>query len=503
MSLIDKTIRGIAWSTAGKIFAQVFGFVLSIVLARLLVPEDYGLWGMIVVIVNFITLFGELGFGAALIQRKEIDERHLSSVFWLNVVVGVVLAALLALSAPAIAEFYEQPLLVDLTRIVALNFLVAPLNMVQRAIFNREMWFKQLAVVDSVKVVIAGCVAVGMALTGWGVWSLVGQSVTITVVSAIALWFASDWRPSFTFDRHALGDLLGFSANLFGFKTINYWARQVDDVLIGKVMGASALGVYTLAYSTMMVPLKEVTHVLSGVMFPALSKIQDDPARVKGIYLRAISMIALITFPMMLLLWASADVFILTVYGEKWAGAISILEIYCFVGLYQSIGTSVGWLYKSQGRTDLMFKYGLVASILIIVSILIGVYIGTVEAVAISYAIMTGGVLIYPQFMIPGKLVGMRFREVIGAVASIFGCAALAAAAIWGLGTQLPETWPAWAQFVTQAVSGILLYLGIIHTLKIAAYVELRDFIREQLAKKRGKTDDIDRGDADKDEGAQ
>lgn len=484
----QKTISGVSWTTGAQIGRQVLQFVISVILARLLTPQDFGLVGMIVVFTGFAALFGELGFSAALIQKETLEERHLSSIFWLNILTGLILTVLIMAAAPLIAAFYNEPRLVPLTALVALNFAVNPLNMVQLAALRRNMAFRQLTLVEISAATGAGAVAVTLALTGFGVWSLAWQQLVGSGLMASGLWLTTGWRPRLLFDRTAVKELLGFSSNLLGFNVFNYWVRNGDNMLIGKFLGGSELGIYTRAYSTMLLPLSQVSSVLSRVMFPALSKVQQDKARVKGIYLRAIATIALLTFPMMLGLLVVADHFVLALYGPQWAAVIPILQIFCLLGMLQSLGTTVGWIYTSQGRTDWMFRWGIGAGIILIASIVIGVWIGTVQAVAICYALTSGLILLYPSFAIPGKLIDMSFFEVVQAVAGIFGCAAAMALLVWGVGWRLPAGWPHWAYLAVQVPVGVIVYGLLVHLFKLRAYRDVRALVAEQWQLRKNRS---------------
>ncbi|HEY6560052.1 MAG TPA: MOP flippase family protein [Polyangiaceae bacterium] len=474
MSLLTQVRHGIAWTTGARACAQVLDFAVGIALARLLTPEDFGLLEMTVVITGFLALFGELGFGAALIQRQELHEHHASTVFWLNLITGLGLAGVLALGAPWIARFYGDARLMPLSWAISINFLISPLNMVQGAMLHRAMKFRELAIVEVTSVVVSSATAVALALNAMGTWSLVGRSLAGGVTSTIVIWTVSDWRPRYVFSRAALKELLAFSTNLFGFMTINYWARQVDDLLVGKYMGPSQLGIYGRAYATMMLPIKELSNVLGRVLFPAMSRIKEDKPQVKSLYLGWLDIIAFISFPIMALLCASADNLIVTLYGEKWRPVIPVLRIFCVVGAFQSLGTTVGWIYQSQGRTDVMFRWGLVASLLIIASIVFGVWLGSIEAVATSYAVMTVALLSYPQFAIPGRLIGLRPVELVRTVWRTALCALVTAAAVWALGLRLQRL-PAGIALGIQLVVGAGLYLVLARVFASSSLHSVRD----------------------------
>ena len=479
MDVKKQTLSSIEWSAGAQIAKQVLQFIISVILIRLLTPKDFGLIGMIMVFIGFAGLFSELGFGAALIQKKEIEERHLSSIFWLNIATGLILTGIMLAIAPVIATFYNEPRLKLLTMVLSATFFIGSLSIVQKAILTRSMNFRVLTIVETSAMSIAGIFAIILAFLGFGVWSLVWQSIVSAIIGVIILWVLSDWKPCLQFNKNAAKELLGFSGNLLAFNVFNYWARNVDDLLIGKVIGSSGLGIYNRAYHLMLIPLSQISSVVGKVMFPMLSKIQDDKVRVKHLYLSTISIIALITFPMMMGLLVVADSFVLALFGQKWIEVIPVLQIFCLLGLAQSIGTTVGWIYQSQGRTDWMFWWGIAAGTVSIISFIIGISIGSIMAVAYCYAI-ANILLFYHNLTIPGKLINMTFSDVVRSVSGVFGCAVFMAGGVYLLGMLLPSEWPHWANLLSQVPFGIIIYIVLIHFFKLKSYVEAKELFLEQ-----------------------
>lgn len=479
MYLKDQAILGIEWTASARIAKLILQFIVSVILARLLTPKDFGLIGMIVVFTGFAALFSEMGFGAALIQRKVIEERHLSSIFWLNITVGLILTCIFLAAAPLISSFFSEPRLRILTMLISVNFFLSSLKVVQFSILSRSMDFRKLAVIETTTMATAGGFAIALALIGYGVWSLACQMIITTIIGVVLFWFLTDWRPRFQFDKNAVKGLLGFSGNLLGFSVFNYWARNIDNLLVGKFISSAGLGIYSKAYGLMLMPLIQISSTLGRVMFPSLSKSQDDKELTKRIYLKTIGAIALVTMPMMTGLFVVADSFVLALLGPKWEDVIPVLRILCLVGITQSIVTTVGWIYSSQGRTDLMLRWGMVAGTIGIIGFIIGIWIGSIIAVAYCYAI-ANVLLLYHNFAIPGKLINMTFSEVLRSVSAKLGCALLMSAGVYLLAINLPSEWPHWLRLMILVPFGMIFYVGVLHFLKLRAYLEIRDLIREQ-----------------------
>lgn len=478
-NLREQTAKGVAWVFLAQFGRQGFQFITSIILARILLPSDLGLIGMIVVFTGFAVVIGDLGFSAALIQREKIEPRHLTAVYWLNIASGIVLTVIFYVVAPLIADFYAEPRLNLITKLASISFLVTSFTMTQKALLSRRMNFRLISIIEIVSVFIAGIIAIVMAFFGFGVWSLVWQTVLVSLFSSLLLWWAVAWRPTLSFDKTAVQELFGYSGNLMGFNVFNYWSRNADNLLIGRFLGAAALGIYSTAYSFMLLPLSQVTRMISRVMFPTLSRVQKDKVRVKRIYLQAVSAIALFTFPLMIGLLVVAKDFVLAIYGEKWIDLIRPLQILSLVGMYQSVGATVGWIYQSQGRTDLMFRWGLFAGLAGIGSFVIGIYFGTVEAVAISYALLNA-LLVFWLINIPGKLIDLNFGEVVTSLSGVFICAATMGLLVFIMGLIIPNAWNHLVRLMVQIVTGVAAYIGALYLGKVDIYKQVWRIFMEQ-----------------------
>jgi PST family polysaccharide transporter len=382
-------------------------------LARLLSPDDFGLLGMVSVFTGFVYLLGELGFGAGIIQNEKIEQSHLSMVFWINIIFGLILAFLLYLSSESIAKFYNEAELISILRLISINIFIMPLGMVQNAIQVRLMNFKKLGIIELISILISGVIAVILTKMGFGVYSLVWQIISVNIINVSLLWITSDWRPKVEWDYRALKSIIKFSGNLLGFNIMNYWVRNGDNLLVGKFFGPIELGIYSRAYSLMLLPVTQITSVLSKVMFPSLSRLQNDIKKFKRIYFQTISLIAFITFPMMLGLFVVSFELVDVVLSPKWLPIVDFLKIFSIVGLIQSILSTVGWIYQGLGKTHIMFKWGLYSSFITILSFIIGITLGSSKYLAISYTIANFIFLFFPGFAIPLKLINSTVWELI------------------------------------------------------------------------------------------
>lgn len=411
MTLKEHVIKGVKWSGLARGSQQILQFVMSVILARLLMPEDFGVLAMAVVFTGLISIFNEFGIGSAIIQKQNLSDDDLSSIFWFNIFIGLIATLITIAISPLIAAFYNRDILIPILSLLALGFLFNSFYTIQRSLLTKEMKFEKIAMVEIASTAIGGIVAISLAYRGYGVWSLVWQGLSATIIIAFLFWVTSDWRPMFKFNYNSIKSIMGFSLNLLGFSTVNYFSRNADYLLIGKFLGAEPLGYYTLAYKLMIYPLQNISDVITRVLFPAFSTIQEDDARFRNAYLRSTKFIAFVTFPIMFGLFAVADEFILTLFSSKWEPTIFLFKVLCFVGMLQSIGTTVGQIYLAKGKTDWMFKWGVFSAILIVCAIAIGLLWG-IRGVAISYAI-AALILAYPNFAIPFRLIELKVKTFV------------------------------------------------------------------------------------------
>lgn len=472
LTLLQKTVTGVKWNLASQGTQQVAQLLTTIVLARLLQPYDFGLVGMAIVVIGFLSLFKDLGTSAAVIQTREVTEELLSSVFWANTAFGCLITIMLAAAAPLAALFFHEPRVTAILRVLSLSFVISASSILQKTIFERELEFRITARAEAVGVIAGAVIGITSALMGAGVWALVAQSLTTASVVSVLLWSLSDWRPKMLFHWEEIRRVSRYSLNLTGFNTVNYLARNADYLLIGRFLGATSLGVYTLAYRIMLYPLQTVTTVTSRVMFPAYSQLQDDNARFRSVYLRTVAMTALVTFPMMVGIFTIAQPFVLSIFGENWAIVIPLIKILAPVGLMQSILATIGTIYQAKGRTTEFFVWGVASSSLIVAGFLVGLRWG-VLGVATSYAIVML-VIIIPGFAIPFHFIDLRLTTLVASLVRPLAASILMALVVMAVSTVLTHI----AQL---AALQLLVATGVIAYIAGSWFVN-RDQFRQVLA---------------------
>lgn len=386
--IADSALRGVFWIGGSHVIKQLIGIVTYILLARLLTPDDFGLMGMVMVFISFSMLFVEFGIGAAIIHSKELSELAIQSAFWINFIFSTVLALILAASAPLIADFYGNDQLSELTVVLALGLILSGMQVIPKALLQRSLHFFPIARAEVISSTVAALSALLMAWQGYGVWALVTQPIMGNIMLVLLFSYGAAWLPRMHFNWSAVRSYIHYSSGVLASNLLTFLNRNSDDFIIGKFLGSTALGYYTLAYQIMLYPLQQVSGIIVKVLFPSLSHLQDDRPRFRSMYLKAITSIAIITFPMMLGLLSVAEDFILVVFGEKWLEMLDVLRIFCILGMLQSVVTTVGTIYLSTGETKLMFKVTMYTTPFFIAAFLIGTFWG-IKGVAICYALVS------------------------------------------------------------------------------------------------------------------
>jgi O-antigen/teichoic acid export membrane protein len=385
-----------------------------VVLSRLLRPEDFGLVALAAAVSTFAILFRDLGTAPAIIQKPSLDEPTKSAAFWLNAGFGVALGLALAVIAPLLARLMDAPRVTGLLLVLAITFPIAGTSIVHQALLERASSFGVIARIEIVSLVIGFAVAIIAALAGAGPYSLVFQTVTVAALTTIQLFVSAPWKPSASISLERIQDLWGFSRDMLAFNLLNYFARNADALIIGKFLGPASLGVYSLAYKTMLFPLHNLTFVATRALFPVMSRQQSDVPNIASMYLRSISVITFFTAPLMVGLFVLREPFVDALFGSSWHAVADVIAWLAPIGFIQSIVSASGTVFMALGRTKTMLRVTMVSSSLHVLGFFIGVRWG-ITGVAACY-LVTNAIVAIPILAIVAHCLRSSLRELLGAV---------------------------------------------------------------------------------------
>lgn len=355
-SLKHKTLKGTVWSSIERFSVQGIAFLVMIVMARILTPEDYGLVGMITIFIAVSQSLVDSGFSQALIRKQDRSETDNSTVFYFNIVVGLILYLILFFCAPLIASFYKEPLLTPLTRLISLSVIINSFVVVQRALLTVKIDFKTQAKASLSAAIVSGIVGITMAYTGYGVWAIVWYQLTNLALNVSLLWIFSKWRPVWSYSWKSFRELFGFGSKLALSGILDTLYNNVYLIVIGKVFNASDLGFYTRASQFAQFPSSNLSAIMQRVTFPVLCTIQDDDDRLRAVYRRFLRMSAFVVFPLMIGLATVAHPMIILVLKEKWEFTAVLLQIICLSMMWYPIHAINLNLLQVKGRSDLFLK---------------------------------------------------------------------------------------------------------------------------------------------------
>ena len=355
-SLKQKTQNGLLWSSASNIANQGIRFVFGIILARLLSPDAYGVIGILTVFITIISVFIDCGFSQALIRKTDRTQKDFSTEFFFNIGVGVLGYLVLFATAPFIADYYEMPILTSLLRVLGLGVIINSLCVVQSAQFAIRLDFKTPAILAVGTQLFSGAVGIALAYNDWGVWALVFQQVSGGLLNAMLLWLFAGWRPTMEWSKASFHYLWGYGSKILGASLIQQTYDNIYPLVIGKCFTTASLGLYSRAQGFATLPSGNLSGILGNVTFPILSKMVDDTERLVATYRRMIKSTALIVFPLMIGMAASAGPMIRMLLNEQWYGCIILLQLLCLALIWQPLSALQLNVLKIIGRTDIVLK---------------------------------------------------------------------------------------------------------------------------------------------------
>lgn len=372
---------------------------------------------MVLVFSGLLQVIKDFGISNALIYKKDITDEDLDTAFWAQVVLGITLTLVLMLSRKHISSFYDEPNIEIIIFYISFVFTIDSLSYVHSAFLRKKMLFKRIVIVESISVISSSFIALIFALSSLGIWSLIAKIISLSIIQTILFWLVVKWKPSIRFSRYIFYEQIRYGLPLVGNQLTAHFMRNADNILIGKFIGADALGIYNRAYSLMMMPINQLVSIYGGVMFPSLCLVSDENEVFKNNWIKITRISTFLILPTTSLIFLLSDDFVHIVLGDKWAGVIPILKNLSFAAAVQAICT-VGYVFNAKGKTKELFSMNLVINSLLVVSIVLGIPYG-IESVALFYTVASIIFIPLPVWFFTTRLVGCSLYEVLDGIAKI------------------------------------------------------------------------------------
>jgi O-antigen/teichoic acid export membrane protein len=385
-----RSIRGSVATLSGQGVKFLLQTLSTVVLARLLLPHDYGLIAMESAIIGLIGMCADLGLSRATVQRAQITHAQVSTLFWVNCALGVALALVVVALAPAIAWFYHQPRLVAITLVLSVSFIFGGLTAQHQALLVRQMHFNTVAVIGSVSMACGVVTAIVMAWQRFGYWALVASNVVASAVNCILVWTKCTWRPGAFKLGVGVRSMVRFGGHLTGCSFLSYLTRNFDNILIGHVLGSTPLGIYSKAYGLLMLPMGQINAPIGAVLIPGLSRLQQRPAEYRKLYFQALDTLSLVTVPLVVFSFFLARDVVLVILGPRWLPVAHVFQLLAPAALVSAISFAPFWLCISSGRTRIQLNFALVSAPVCVGAFLVGIRWG-IEGVAAAFSTVFTG----------------------------------------------------------------------------------------------------------------
>lgn len=476
-----KIISSLIWKLLERVGIQGIQFIVTIVLARILMPEEYGIIAIVMVFISLARVFVQSGFNTALIQKKDADEVDFSSVLYLSLGVAGILYVIIYFSSPFIANFYTQPLLVPVIRVLSITLFIGAFNSIQNAFVSRNMLFKRLFISSLGAVIISGVVGIITAYQGMGVWALVAQHLTNQLAITVILWFTVKWRPHLRFSLKRVKNLFSYGSKLLASGLIDTLYNDLRTLIIGGMYTPAMLGFYNRGQQFPQLIVTNINGSIQSVMLPALSAHQDNRKRVKGMMRRAIVTSSFLIFPMMVGMAVVAEPLVKIVLTEKWLPAVPFLQIFCISFSLWPIHTANLQAISAMGRSDIFLKLEVIKKIMGLIILGISLPFGV-------YAIAFGGIFsgligtfinAYPN----KRLLDYSYREQWIDIMPSLLISIVMGTIVYSLNFL---SIPAWQILVSQVVSGSVIYILLAKMFKIESFSYLVATMKQLVRDRKG-----------------
>jgi O-antigen/teichoic acid export membrane protein len=471
----NKVANGTKWTLTSTIFITMVQFIQTTVLARILDPSDFGLMGMVAVVVGFAMSFADMGISNAIIYRQNTTGEQLSSLYWLNMLSGFTVFAVIWGLTPLIVAFFHEPKLSNLTFWVAIIFPITSIGQQFQILFQKDLGFNYLSRIEMTSALTGALAAISSAFMGLGVFSLViGQLSNASLKSILLFVFGiKKWPVKLYFSRKDTQGYIKFGLYQMGEKGINYLNNNIDNLLIGTFLGTKALGYYSFAYNLVVIPVSKINPMVTRIAFPVFAKMQNEIDRLKIWYFKVVEVLCFVNTPILLGLAATAPVVIPFIFGEKWIPSVLIIQILSGVGLLRSISNPVGSLILAKGRADLSFKWNAIFMVIQIPGIFIGLKLYGVLGVAISYIFLLLINLSINYFKLIRAILGKCSRDYLSKILPTLSIGGFMAILVGVIGMKISTPLTV-LLIIIQVVSGAIIYFSLSFIFKKDIFVSVR-----------------------------
>ena len=477
--LQDKAVSGLFWSGIGRFGAIALNFLSNLVLARLLLPGDFGAIGMLYLFIALSNEFVMAGFGTALVQKKHPTQMDFTSVFWWNLTASIVLYFILFFSAPAIARFYAMPELCPILRVQGVSTIILAFSVVPAQWLQKYFHFRELSVRQLLAAFVGTIVGIAMALLGYGVWSLVFSNLLGSLAGVLLMWRSCTWRPSWSFSLDSLKELFRFGGLMALSSLMGTFYSSLQGLIIGKRYSSSELGYYTQAQKLESVPIQTLSNVINQVTYPLFSELQDEKERLRFAVQKNIQTSCYVVFPSMALLAVVARPLITLLYGVKWEPSVPYFQLLCLCGMINPLNALNVNVPKSLGRSDLFFFSHLLMRVLGCILIILASSKGVLGLIIVVVALEYLFLLVY--WIINKRLIAYGMAAQVKDVGFYYLLSLVLAFAVYWAGGLLPVH-PYVTMFLQVLVYGGL-YLLISHLLRLEGYVTCREIVARKIFK--------------------
>jgi O-antigen/teichoic acid export membrane protein len=479
VSLRQKAITSLLWDYSGQVMNMGISLITAVVLSRLLEPEAFGLIGMVTIFTTLAYMLTNFGFGSALIQSQEVDKSDLSTVFFFNIVLGLVLTVILFFLAPLISAFFSEPYLVHVTRFMSFTFLVTSFNIIPITLLSKDINYKSLMLTETVAALSGGVMGITLAMHDFGVWSIAFQLLTMNVIKTSLLWNKVRWWPNMEFNFGSLKKLFRYGSQIFGSQAIATFFAQLDNLIIGKLFSAGVLGYYTRGKRFQEMPVQSLSNALR-VYFPILSRMQDDPARMRAAILKSTRITAQLVLPVMAGLIILAEPMVRVLLTDKWLPSVIYIQLLSIVGIAGPLSSLYLNVVRATGRVDILLKLEFVKQLIGLTAMVVGVLMGGVIGLVVG-RVISGYINFSLNIHYCGREIGISIASF---VKEIFG-SVLLSICLWAIFSlfQVTTDLSTQLEFFGGIIAIPAVYLLLSYLFQREQLLELKTIINENILK--------------------